>query len=207
MCRAAETCRDRSVKSWSIVPGPGQMPECSQPRVQRQRKGPRETDCIPPAPLPESSRQATPLSRRTNLHQACNGAAPQTPPASTGLLAPRRFLLQFALGREDRYPRPRAMTHTARGAHPRAQGPSSRCSPSAGARHASCAAPRRPSGSRKQRVALLSACCTDCLLSPHESPLPNACDSEAINGRGTGALEFRRSRSHRRACGNDVVNE
>ena len=38
-------------------------------------------------------------------------------------------------------------------------------------------------------------------------PLPNTCDSEAINGRGTGALEFRRSRCHRRTRGDNVVDK
>ena len=42
---------------------------------------------------------------------------------------------------------------------------------------------------------------------PHKPPLPNACDSEAINGRGTGALEFRRSRGHRRARGDNVIDK
>ena len=112
-----------------------------------------------PVPPLESSRQAT-RNTRTSPRQACGGAAPQIPPASTDLLAPRRFWLQFAPGRKDRYPRSKAMTHTARGAPPRAQGPSSRCSPSAGARRASCATPRRPSGSRKPLAALLSVCCT-----------------------------------------------
>ena len=40
-----------------------------------------------------------------------------------------------------------------------------------------------------------------------KSPLPNACDSEAIDCRSTGALEFRRSRGHRRARGDNVIDK
>ena len=158
-CKGVDTVRDRSVKSWNTVPGPGQTPGYSRPRGQRQHKGPREIGCTPPVPPLESSRQAT-RSIRTSPRQACGGAAPQTPPASTDLLAPRRFWLQFAPGREDRCPRSRATTCATRGAPPRAQGPSSRYSPSAGARLESCATPRRPPGSRKPLAALLSVCCT-----------------------------------------------
>ena len=157
-CREADTSRDRLVKSWNTVPGPGQTPGYSRPRGRRQHKGPREIGCTPPVPPLESSRQAT-RNTRTSPRQACVGAAPQIPPASTDLLAPRHFWLQFAPGREDRYPRSKAMTYTARGAPPRAQGSSSRRSPSAGARRASYATPRHPSGSRKPQAALLSACC------------------------------------------------
>ena len=158
-CREADTSRDRSVKSWNTVPGPGQMPGYSRPRGRRQHKGPRETGCTPPVPPLESSRQAT-RNTRTSPRQVCGGAAPQIPPASTDLLVPRRFWLQSAPSREDRCPRSRATTCAAHGALHRAQGPSSRCSPSAGARLESCATPRRPPGSRKPLAALLSVCCT-----------------------------------------------
>lgn len=38
-------------------------------------------------------------------------------------------------------------------------------------------------------------------------PLPNTCDSEAIDCCGAGALEFRRSRCHRRARGDNVIDK
>ena len=158
-CREADTSRDRSVKSWNTVPGPGQTPGYSRPRGRRQHKGPREIGCTPPVPPLESSRRAT-RSIRTSPRQVCGGAALQTLPASTNPLVPRRLRPQFAPGRKDRCPRSKAMTYTARGAPPRAQGPSSRCSPSAGARLESYATPRRPPGSRKPLAALLSVCCT-----------------------------------------------
>ena len=123
-CKEADTSRDRSVKSWNTVPGPEQTPGYSRPRAQRQHKGPREIDCTPPVPPLESSRQAT-RNTRTSPRQACGGAAPQIPPASTNPLAPRRLRLQYAPSREDRCPRSRATTCAARGALHRDRGPSS----------------------------------------------------------------------------------
>ena len=38
-------------------------------------------------------------------------------------------------------------------------------------------------------------------------PLPNTCDSEAIDCCGAGALEFRRSRGHRRTRSDNVVDK
>ena len=123
-CREADISRGRSVKSWSTVPGPGQTPECSRSRAQRQHKGPREIGCTPPVPPLESSRRAT-RSIRTNSRQECGGAVLQTLPANTNPLAPRRLRPQSAPSREDRCPRSRATTCTAHGALHRDRGPSS----------------------------------------------------------------------------------
>ena len=114
MCREVETARDRSAKSWSTAPVPGQMPGCSRARAQRLRRGPRETSCTPPAPPPESNQPADLQNKRTSLHQACGDAVSPTPPVDTGLLGPRRSRPRSAPNREDRCPRPKATMRAAR---------------------------------------------------------------------------------------------
>ena len=124
-CKGAETARDRSAKSWSTAPGPGQMPGCSRLRAQRRHRGPRETSCTPPAQPPKSRRPAGLQNKRTSLHQACDDAASPTPPAGTSLLGPRHSRLRSAPNREDRCPRPRETMHAAHGVLHRERGLSS----------------------------------------------------------------------------------
>mgnify|MGYP006919225084 CR=1 FL=1 len=63
---------------------------------------------------------------------------------------------------------------------------------------------------RTTEAATLLACRLDAprYLHCHKTiPLPNACDSEAIDCCGAGTLELRRGCCHGRARGNDIIDE